>query len=136
MVFHSFLWQSNYPLYICTTSLELPWWLRWLSACLQCRRPGFDPWVGNIPWRRQWQPTPVVLPGKSHGQRSLVGYSPWDCKESDTTEKLHFHFSSHLYPSLCQWTGCFHVLVYCIFIPRYSVLRFLNFFSWFFFVSV
>ena len=50
----------------------------------QCRRPkrrGFDPWVGKIPWRRAWQPTPVFLPGESHGQRSLVGY-----KESDTTE--------------------------------------------------
>ena len=41
-------------------------------------------------WRRKWQPTPVVLPGKSHGQRSLVGYSPWGRKESDTTERLHF----------------------------------------------
>jgi len=44
-------------------------------------------------WRRQWQPTPVLLPGKSHGRRSLVGCSPWGCKELDTTERLHFHFS-------------------------------------------
>ena len=44
-------------------------------------------------WRRQWQPTPVLLPGKSHGGRSLVGCSPWDRGESDTTERLHFHFS-------------------------------------------
>ena len=43
--------------------------------------------------RRQWQPTPVLLPGKSHGQRSLVGYSPWGREELDTTERLHFHFS-------------------------------------------
>ena len=56
--------------------------------CMQCRRPGFDPWVGKIPWRRKWQPTPVSLPGKSHGQRSLVGCSPWGCKESGTTEWL------------------------------------------------
>ena len=42
---------------------------------LQCRKPGFHPWVGKIPWKRKWQPTPVFLPGKSHGQRSLVGYS-------------------------------------------------------------
>ena len=48
--------------------------------------------IGKIPWRRNWQPTPVFLPGKSHGRRSLVGYSPWGCKESDTTERLHFHF--------------------------------------------
>ena len=52
----------------------------------------FNPWVGTIPWRRKWQPTPVLLPGKSHGWRSLVGYSPWGCKESDMTEQLHFHF--------------------------------------------
>ena len=45
-----------------------------------------DPWVGKISWRRQWQPTPAFLPGKSHGQRSLIGYSPWGCRESDTTE--------------------------------------------------
>ena len=65
-------------------------WLRWLSVCLQCRRPRFNPWVGKILWRRKWQPTPVLLPGKSHGQRSMVGYSPWGRKESDTTERLHF----------------------------------------------
>ena len=50
------------------------------------KRRGFSPWVGKIPWRGKWQPTPVFLPGKSHGQRSLVGYSPWGCKESNTTE--------------------------------------------------
>ena len=48
--------------------------------------PGFDPWVGKIPWRRKWQPTPVFLLGESHGQRSLAGYSPRGCKESDRTE--------------------------------------------------
>ena len=63
------------------------------SVCLQCGRPGFDPWVGKIPWRRKRQPTPVLLPGKSHGRRSLVGCSPWGHKESATTERLHFHFS-------------------------------------------
>ena len=42
--------------------------------------------------RRKWQPTPVLSPGKSHGRRSLVGYSPWGCEESDTTERLYFHF--------------------------------------------
>ena len=59
------------------------------SVCLQCGRRGFDPWVEKIPWRRKWQPTSVLLPGKFHGWRSLVGYSPWGCKESDTTEQLH-----------------------------------------------
>ena len=59
----------------------LPWWLVRLSVSLQCGRPGFDPWVGKIPWRRKWQPTPVLLPGESHGGRRLVDYSPWGRKE-------------------------------------------------------
>ena len=50
------------------------------------REAGSDPWVGEILWRRALQYTPVYLPGESPGQRSLVGYSPWGCKESDTTE--------------------------------------------------
>ena len=49
-------------------------WLSGKEPICQCTRPGFDPWVGKIPWRRKWQPTPVFLPEKSHGQRSLVGY--------------------------------------------------------------
>ena len=47
-----------------------------------------DSWVGKIPWRREWLPTPVFLLGEFHGQRSLAGYSPWCCKELDTTERL------------------------------------------------
>ena len=57
------------------------------SAC-QCRRLEFYPWVKKIPWRREWQPTPVLLPGESHGQRSLPGYSPLGRKESDMAEQL------------------------------------------------
>ena len=53
------------------------------------QRSGLDPWVRKIPWRRKWQPTPVFLPGKYHGQRSLMGYSPWGCKEWDRTEYVH-----------------------------------------------
>ena len=52
----------------------------------ECRRLGFDPQVRKIPWRREWQPTPIFLPGEFHGQRSLVGYSPWGHKESNMTE--------------------------------------------------
>ena len=51
-----------------------------------CNAGGFDPWVRKIPWRRKWQSTPVFFPEKSHGQRSLAGYSPWGCKEWDMTE--------------------------------------------------
>ena len=56
------------------------------------QRPEFKPWVGKIPWRREWQSTPVFLPREFHGQRSLVSYSPLGHKESDTTEGLTFHF--------------------------------------------
>ena len=66
--------------------------------CRRQRRHGFSPWVGKIPWRRAWQPTPGFLPAKSHGQRSLVGYSPWGYKELDTTEWLtHTHKSELLF---------------------------------------
>ena len=59
-----------------------------VKICLQCRRPGFDLWVGKIAWSRAWQLTPVFLPGESPWQRSLAGYSSWGCKELDTTEQL------------------------------------------------
>ena len=55
------------------------------------KRCEFDPWVGKILWTRKWQPTPVILPGKFHGQRSLAGYSPWAHKQSDMTERAHTH---------------------------------------------
>ena len=67
-------------------SLGFPWWLWWYRIYLQCRRPGLNPWVRKTPWRRKWQLTPVSLPGKSYGERSLADYSPWSRKESDTTE--------------------------------------------------
>ena len=68
-----------------------PWWLSGKvhltvlrvsskEAACQFRRLWFNPWAGKIPWRRKWPPTPVFLPGKSHGQRSLVGYIPWGHK--------------------------------------------------------
>ena len=68
--------------------IGLPRWLSGKRLCLQCwrhRKHGFRSWVGKVPWRRKWQLTPVFLPGKSHGQRSLVGYRPCSHKESDTT---------------------------------------------------
>ena len=60
--------------------IVLPWWLTDKEIRLQCGRLGLDPWVGNSPWRRKWKPTPVFLSGEFHGQRRLVGYSPWDHK--------------------------------------------------------
>ena len=63
-------------------------WVKNPPAKQETRGDIYDPWVGKIPWRRKWQPIPVFLPGKSHGQRSLVGYSPWGQKESDTTKHI------------------------------------------------
>ena len=81
-------WSSNgADLGTPTPILGLPWWLSSKEFACQCRGHRFDPWVRKIPGRRKWQPTPVFLPGKFHGQRSLAGYSPWGRKESDTTEQ-------------------------------------------------
>ena len=81
----------------------LSWWLSRYRICLQCRCT-FNLWVRGIPWRRKWLPTPVFLPGESHGQRSLVDYSPWCCKESDRTEQLTLsHFPNEC--SIIQTTG-------------------------------
>ena len=77
---HTFVTRSTPSVFF-----GLPWRLSGKEYACQWRRLGFDPWIGRIPWRRKWQPTPVFLPGKSHGQRSLEGYSPWDRKESDKT---------------------------------------------------
>ena len=76
--------QSRTRLKRLSSSSSNMWWLRWYSICLPRGRPGFNPWVGKISWRRKWQPTPVFLPREFHGERSLVGYSPWGFKEVDT----------------------------------------------------
>ena len=70
---------------------------QWQRVRLQWRRHRFNPWVRKIPWRRKQQPTPVFLPGKSHGQRSLAGYSSWDCKDwtcAHTRTHTHRHAES------------------------------------------
>ena len=69
----------------------LPRWNSGKEFACQCKRCGFDPWVGKILWSRKWQPTLVFLVTKFHGQKRLVGYSPWGCKESDKTEHTHTH---------------------------------------------
>ena len=76
-------------------SLGLPRWFSGKESACQCKRCkglGFNPWVGKISCSRKWQPVPVFLPGKFHGQRSLVGCSPWDSKELDMTERTHTAF--------------------------------------------
>ena len=69
------------------------------ESTYQCKRLGFDPWVRKTSWRREWKPTLVFLPGESHGWRSLEGYSPWDCKESDMTERI----SIQIFFSKVKW---------------------------------
>ena len=81
------LWWSYIPIIHCWgfpsgASGQEPAW-----QCRRYMRHGFDPWRGKIPWSRKWHPTPIFLPEKFHGQRSLVGYSPWGRKESDVTER-------------------------------------------------
>ena len=87
--------HSFSPLFFLTFlvfSLYLHWLPRWYSGkestCQSRRhkRHGFHLWVEKIPWSRKWQPAPVFLPGKFHGQRNLVGYSPWGCSVLDTIE--------------------------------------------------
>ena len=63
--------------------------------CRRHKRHGFDPWVGKVPWRRAWQPTPVFSPGEFRGQRSLVGYSPEGHKEVNKTEYAHMCANTH-----------------------------------------
>ena len=74
------------------------WWLSGEESACQCRRHGFDPCIRKIPWKRRWQPTPVFLPGKSRGQRSLMGYSPWSCKRVLVTNKQNTLFNLHYSP--------------------------------------
>ena len=106
-----------------------PWCLKvetWLSislftphTMLYIQVSPFDPWVGKIPWRRAWWPTPVFLPGEFHRQRSLVGYSPWSCKESDMTKWQTLHFQGLFKPgegkrSLVNFPSPPSILPYCM----------------------
>ena len=69
----------------------LPWWLSGKESACWCRRRRFNPWARKIPGRRKWQCTPVLLSGKSHGQRSLAGHSPWGLRVGHDLETKHHH---------------------------------------------
>ena len=88
---------------------RLPLWLRWYKINLQCGRPGFNPWVGKIPWRRERLPTPVFWLGEFHGL-----YSLWGLKKLDMTESLHFHY-------IIQKAGEFQNNIYFCFIDYAKV---------------
>ena len=98
--------HKTVALFLCT---GLPWRLRQGRICLQCGRPRFDPWVGNIPWRREWKSTPMFLPGEFHGQRSLAGYSPWCCK------RVRHDWVDNIFTTLCihlHLTAAFNILLF------------------------
>ena len=97
-------------------TLGLLWWLRWYRICLQCRRPGFDPWVGKTPWKREWVAILVFLPGEFHGQRCLVVYSPQVYSQTGLSD---FHFTYFPYseaesqgPSCWVTFQCVHLIVF------------------------
>ena len=78
---------------------QVAWWVKNPPAVQESRRCGFDPWVGKVPWRKAWQPTPVILRGEFHGQRILEGYSPWGHRswtflKQLSTAHVPIHFSS------------------------------------------
>ena len=86
-------WSNMYA-YAHTTWEGLPRWLSGKESTRQCKRRRFNPWVGKVSWRRKWLPTPVLLPRKSHGRRSLASYSPWGDTELSTTwwlNNCHHH---------------------------------------------
>ena len=108
---------------------------------MRLKRWGFNPWVGKIPWRRAWQSTPGFLPGESHEQRSLTGYSPWGSKESDTTEatehacghtlalKKYINGETMMLPTCChcwRWLGpgmdlCSRAPLGCVYPSHYRL---------------
>ena len=92
----------------CASGKESPCW------CRRCKRHRFDPWVRKIPWRRKGQPTPVFLPGGTHGQRSLVACSPWGAQRvrhnwarihTHIRTHTHMHTRVHTHTLLCEWKG-------------------------------
>ena len=83
----------------------------------------FSPWVGKIPWKRDWQPTSVFLPGEFHGQRRLEGYSPWGCKLSDTAEQLtHTHTHTHTHTQSYNQDSILSLIIVCLKNFRFPVL--------------
>ena len=71
-----------------------------------CRGCGWDPWVGKFPWQRKWQPTTVFLPGESHGQRRLVGYSPWGCKRGGPDLATKQYLTHQAFQVAQCWRTC------------------------------
>ena len=121
---------SSISMHVCVF-MGCPRWLSGKEPHCQCRRHkrrGFDPWVGKIPWRK-WQPTAVLLPGESYGQRSLAGHSSWGHNELDVTEhtrspvivyKRSFVMCLYMYVSIspykCKHTHLYSIYMRCVYI--------------------
>ena len=103
-----------------------PWWLRQYRICLQFRRHGFNHQVGKIPWRKEWQPIAVFLPGKSHGRSCMAGYSSQGYKELDMAEhKYTQHNTSNKHFLLSHgvwswWIGSFTTAINKLFTSWYT----------------
>ena len=114
-----------------------------MVICLRCGTHKFNLWVRKLPWRREWLPTLVSLPGESHGQRNLAGYSPQGCKELDTTEQLRLSllllspspppspWPHHILPvsgsdssrTSCEWDQTVCILLYLASLTEHHVLK-------------
>ena len=104
-----FLGLSTISLYVCRA--RLPRWLRSKESACQCRRCGFDPWPRKTPWRSKWPPTPVFLPGKSHGQRSLVACRSQRAGHTSRLNNSRIEQISLTRLSAAGRLGCFRFLV-------------------------
>ena len=116
--------RKHFYLFRFSKLYRLPRWHSGKESACQCRRYRrhvFDPWVRKIPWRRAWQPTPIFLPGESHGQRSLVSYSPLGRKESNMTEATQH---AHTTPASGVYIPCIYCQLY--FFPSLSKFCFLG----------
>ena len=118
---------SCYQVSVCkeTPLTVLPRWCSGKGLACQCRRRGFNPWVQKVPWSRKWQPAPVFLPGKSHGQRSLAAAVHEITKSQTQLERTHTHTHTHTHTQISLKSSfypcCFYLnqthLDYCISLP-------------------
>ena len=98
-------------IYICVyvyVGITFPGGISGKEPACQCRRQ----LVRKIPWRRAWTATPVFLPRESHGQRSLVGYSPYSCKELNTTQAIYTHTHTHTHIYMCIYNMYIHMFTH------------------------
>ena len=119
-------------IYSCGGRCGFPCWFNGKEPTYQGRRHRFHPWLGKIPWGKKWQPTPVFLPGKSHGWRSLAGYRPWGHRLQSMGSYANVHvsisfylpshvnggvsvFSPHIHVNLCVLKCTFIYLYLCVF---------------------